>query len=101
MKKILVFITVVFSIAASAQQQVCTAYCLDVRAMRNSKTKQVENHFDRSPLLKAGSYAGLVTKCQANYGTALLLDYRFEKTRASSKLTSYKLAKAQNACKSI
>lgn len=94
-----------FSVNAYAQNKVqgqCSAYCLDVRTQANPRTKQQENLFNRSPLLKASSFKGLISKCQSNFGTALVLAYKYKKaSNSTSILTSYKFAKAETACKRI
>ncbi len=93
------------SLTAYGQNKVqgqCAAYCLDVRKQANPKTRLPENLFNRSPLIKASSFRGLISKCQSNFGTALVLAYKFKKTsNSSSILTEYKSAKADTACKRI
>ena len=97
----IVLLMFIFTISAYAQGH-CSAYCLDVRTLSNPKTKQSENHFNRSPLIKASNFKKLISKCQSNYGTALVLAYKFKKSNNSSSiLTGYKSAKAETACKSI
>ncbi len=89
-------------VQAAQPQGQCSAYCLDVRTQANPKTKQPENLFNRSPLLKASSFKGLISKCQSNFGTALVLAYKYKKaSNSTSILTSYKFAKAETACKRI
>lgn len=102
MKSILALLfTSLLSITASASVK-CEAFCLDVRAEKNPLTKQVENQFNRSPRIKAASFQGLVSKCQRNFGTALLTGYKSQRTfNASSKLIAFKSAKPQTACKPI
>lgn len=101
-KTVLIFLMSFVAFSASAAQLQCAAYCLDVRAQANPQTKQKENHFNRSPLIRAANYQSLVSKCQSNFGTALVLNFKFKKARNSSSiLTDYKSAKANTACKNI
>lgn len=102
MKTILVLLISSFLSTHAFANIKCEAYCLDVRAEKNPLTKQMENQFNRSPRLKASSFEGLVSKCQRNFGTALLLGYKSKRTfNSSSKLIAYKSAKPETACKQI
>lgn len=103
LKSIIVILLASFvTLSATAAQLQCAAYCLDVRTQSNPQTKQKENHFNRSPLIRAANFQTLISKCQMNFGTALVLNFKYKKARNSSSiLTEYKSAKAQTACKSI